>query len=271
MPMFEQPPNTNVRHPAVAGMFYPADRTELLSLIKQYLDDATVPEGTPAPKAIIAPHAGYIYSGPIAASVYARVAQARDIIRRVVLLGPSHRVPFYGCAACTAKYFATPLGNIELDTHSIQHLLDKKLVVTLDQAHLMEHSLEVHLPFLQVVLDEFLLIPIVVGDANANEVSSVLQECWGGPETLIVISSDLSHYHDYQSARNIDLATCTKIEKLDYQSLSGNMACGYIPVSGLLHLAQQRRLSVKTVDYRNSGDTAGPRDQVVGYGAYVIN
>ena len=267
-----------VRQPAVAGMFYPADRDELLSVINQYLEQATrkattetSTAATDFPKAIIAPHAGYIYSGPVAASVYACVAKGRDTIRRVVLLGPSHRVPFYGCAVSTADYFATPLGKIELDTATIQHLLDKHWVKPLDQAHLMEHSLEVQLPFLQVVLNEFRLIPIVVGDASADEVSTVLQECWGGPETLIVISSDLSHYHDYQSARKIDLATCHKIEDLDYASLSGNMACGYIPVSGLLHLAQQRKMSVKTIDYRNSGDTAGPRDQVVGYGAYVIN
>lgn len=276
MSLFQSGTGTSVRTPAVAGMFYPADRSELLSLINQYLAEAEI-NATPdtiqaaVPKAIIAPHAGYIYSGPVAATVYARVAKARDTIHRVVLLGPSHRVPFYGCAASSARFFSTPLGNIELDTGTIEQLIEKKLVKAMDQAHRMEHSLEVHLPFLQVVLDEFRLVPIVVGDASADEVSDVLQECWGGPETLIVISSDLSHYHDYNSARKIDLATCQKIEKLDYESLKGDMACGYIPVSGLLHLAKQHHMTVETVDYRNSGDTAGPRDQVVGYGAYVVN
>jgi AmmeMemoRadiSam system protein B len=266
--------NTSVRQPAVAGMFYPGNPAELLSQIQQYLDAAETDQttsNTEIPKAIVAPHAGYIYSGPVAAMAYAQLAPARSRIKRVILLGPSHRVAFYGCAVSSAQYFHTPLGDIPLDRKLIDDLLEKQLVKTMDEAHALEHSLEVQLPFLQVVLEDFTLVPVVVGDATPKEVGALLDATWGGPETLIVISSDLSHYHSYDTARQIDLATCRIIENLDYQHLSSGQACGFIPVRGLMYLSQQRHLHARTIDYRNSGDTAGPRDQVVGYGAYAFN
>ena len=270
MSFFEKENTANIRQPAVANTFYPGNAGELSRQVHAFLDEAASTDKKQTPKAIIAPHAGYIYSGPVAASAYARLAGAQDTITRVVLLGPSHRVPFYGCAVSSADAFSTPLGEIPLDKQSIKALIDNGLAKTLDQAHTMEHSLEVHLPFLQMVLNSFLLVPVVVGEASADEVSKLLGAVWGGDETLIVISSDLSHYHTYETAREIDLDTCRKIEMLDYQTLTGSQACGYMPVRGLLYLAQQQHLKVETIDYRNSGDTAGPRDQVVGYGAYVI-
>ncbi len=256
------------RHPAVAGLFYPGDPHELKLMVDAYLAEASAQE-TP-PKALIVPHAGYIYSGPIAASAYATLAQAHATITRVVLLGPAHRVPVRGLAASSAPRFDTPLGPIELDRDAIDLALTLPQVRLMDQAHDPEHSLEVQLPFLQEVLDRFSLVPFVVGDASPEEVAEVLDLLWGGPETLIVISSDLSHYHDYATARRLDAATTRAIETLRPQDIGYDQACGRIPVNGLLALARRRGLQARTLDLRNSGDTAGSRDQVVGYGAYVF-
>jgi AmmeMemoRadiSam system protein B len=238
-------------------------------MVDGYLAEATA-EDTP-PKALIAPHAGYIYSGPIAASAYATLAPAHATITRVVLLGPAHRVRVRGLAASSAAQFETPLGAIDLDRDAIELALTLPQVKLMDEAHVLEHSLEVQLPFLQEVLDRFSLAPFVVGDAGADEVAEVLDLLWGGPETLIVISSDLSHYHDYATARRLDAATTLAIESLRPQDIGYDQACGRIPVNGLLALARRRGLHAQTLDLRNSGDTAGPRDQVVGYGAYVFH
>jgi AmmeMemoRadiSam system protein B len=256
------------RQPAVAGMFYPADPAQLGAMIDGMLASATT--RAPAPKAVIAPHAGYIYSGPVAASVYARVANARDRITRVVLLGPSHRVALLGLALPTADSFVTPLGTIILDRAAIEHIQTLPQVRVLDDAHRLEHSLEVHLPFLQKALTRFSLVPLVVGEASAEEVAEVLDLLWGGRETLIVVSSDLSHYHDYATAKRLDKATSDAIERLDESAIHYDHACGRNPIAGLLHVARRRHLRVHTVDLRNSGDTAGPKDQVVGYGAYIF-
>ncbi len=259
----------HTRSPAVAGMFYPDDPRELRGEIDTYL--GTVAYEGPAPKALIAPHAGYVYSGAIAASAYARLRAVRDRIRRVVLLGPAHRVPFRGLAASSAQAFETPLGAIELDQDALTALADLPQVQVLDEAHRREHSLEVQLPFLQIALTEFTLVPLVVGDASAEDVAEVLERLWGGPETLVVISSDLSHYHDYDTARARDGKTTAAIEALRDDVIDYDDACGRNPVNGLLHVAKARGLHAHTVDLRSSGDTAGPRDQVVGYGAYVFD
>jgi len=261
---------SRIREPAVAGLFYPADPEELRSQVDRFLAEAG-DTTEPPPKALIAPHAGYIFSGPVAASAYARLRQARDTITRVVLLGPSHRVGFFGLAASSAEFFHSPLGDVPIDRESVNEVLKLPQVKELDQAHLMEHSLEVHLPFLQESLKQFSLIPLVVGDANAEEVAEVLDRLWGGPETLIVISSDLSHYHDYETARGMDTASSRAIEALRPEDLDHQDACGRNPIMGLLRLASRKGLRAETIDLRNSGDTAGPRDQVVGYGAYVFH
>lgn len=259
-----------IREPAVAGMFYPGDARELHAMVQQMLQQVGDVEAPP-PKALIAPHAGYIYSGPIAASAYARLRRVRETIERVVLLGPSHRVGFPGLATSSADTFRTPLGDIPIDTETVARLAALPQVRTLDQAHQLEHSLEVHLPFLQESLEHFTLVPLVVGDATAEEVAEVLEQVWGGDETLIVISSDLSHYHDYATAERMDRKTSDAIEHLKPETLKFEDACGRIPITGLLRLAQRKHLTVETVDLRNSGDTAGPRDQVVGYGAYLFH
>ncbi len=259
-----------VRIPAVAGQFYPADPAQLHTQLQQFLSQVE-PPAEPPPKAIIVPHAGYIYSGPIAASAYARLKAARNRITRVVLLGPSHRVGFRGIAASMMTVFATPLGQIPLDQEALELVRQLPEVGFLEQAHAQEHSLEVHLPFLQAVLGDFKLAPLVVGDASPSEVGAVLEALWGGPETLIVISSDLSHYYDYQTARNMDDATSKAIEALRFEDIGYEQACGRNPVNGLLWVARRKNLHGETIDLRNSGDTAGPRNQVVGYGAYVFH
>lgn len=259
-----------VRTPAVAGLFYPADAKELHTQVWQFLSQVKPADDLP-PKAIIVPHAGYIYSGPIAASAYARLKTARDVIRRVVLLGPSHRVGFRGIAVSGMTAFATPLGQVPVDRTAVEHVRKLPNVGVLEQAHAQEHSLEVHLPFLQEVLSEFKLAPLVVGDARPQEVGAVLEALWGGPETLIVISSDLSHYQGYQAAQRLDSATSQAIEALRFEDIGYEQACGRNPVNGLLWVARRKALHGETIDLRNSGDTAGPRDQVVGYGAYVFH
>ena len=258
------------RAPAVAGQFYPRQPRELRAMVEEMLDNAA-PGESRRPKAIIVPHAGYVYSGPVAASAYACLLPWRESIRRVVLLGPSHRVSFQGLAGSSADVFQTPLGDVRLERASLDGLADLPQWRILDQAHLMEHSLEVQLPFLQQILADFVLVPVVVGDAAAEEVAEVLERLWGGDETLIVISSDLSHYHDYATARQLDSATSMAIETLHGEALGNESACGRNPLRGLLLLARRKGMKVRTLDLRNSGDTAGPRDRVVGYGAYLVS
>lgn len=262
-----------MREPAVAGMFYPGDARELAASVDAMLDGADTRSNGgrtgATPKAIIAPHAGHVYSGPVAATVYAPLRASAGKIRRVVLLGPSHRVGFRGIAAATATTYRTPLGDIPVDAESIQRIVGLPDVGFLDQAHTQEHSLEVHLPFLQRTLGDFTLVPLVVGDAPPASVAGVLEKLWGGPETLIVISSDLSHYEDYAAAQAHDAKTCARIVALD-ETLAGEDACGCRPINGLLHLAKQRGLAIEQVDARNSGDTQGPKNRVVGYAAFAI-
>jgi AmmeMemoRadiSam system protein B len=257
------------RPPAVAGLFYPGDKARLRTEVEQLLEHAQT-RSLPVPKAIVAPHAGYIYSGPIAASAYALLVPARDRVKRVVLLGPTHRVAVRGLAVPSVTHFATPLGTIELDVECLRELSACAAVAVSDEAHALEHSLEVHLPFLQQVLDEFTLVPIAVGDASVEEVADVIDRLWGGPETLIVVSSDLSHYLPYRQARAVDSATCEAI--LDLRTdIDHEQACGATPVTGLALAAQRRRLPrPELLDLRNSGDTAGDKDRVVGYGAFAF-
>lgn len=263
-------PSILVRQPAVAGHFYSSDPAELKRNIQHYMELADL-KSSDRPKALIAPHAGYIYSGPVAATAYATLDPIKNDIKRVVLLGPAHRVFVRGLALSSATHFATPLGQIKIDQDAIDSIKSLPQVVLSDQAHALEHSLEVHLPFLQMVLDDFELVPLVVGEASPEQVAEVLNLLWGGDETLIVISSDLSHYHDYDTACNIDRLTTRAIEKLQLDQIDSQQACGCRPVCGLLKVAREKNLNVKTLDLRNSGDTAGPRDRVVGYGAYSFS
>ena len=260
----------SIRSPAVAGSFYPESPRRLAEAVHSYLAAADAPGEAAAPKALIAPHAGYVYSGPTAGFAYARIAPARDRIDRVVLLGPAHRVPVAGLAAPDASAFATPLGEVPLDGAALERLLELPQVDVLDAAHAFEHSLEVHLPFLQTVLGSFSLVPLVVGDARPEEVAQVLESLWNGPETLIVVSSDLSHYQDYATAQRMDAATARAIETLQPEDIRYEDACGRVPIQGLLLAARRRGLRARTLDVRNSGDTAGPRDAVVGYGAWAF-
>ncbi len=255
------------RKAAVAGLFYPADKGTLERTVAELLEAA--PAGVSAAKAIIAPHAGYPYSGLTAAHAYRLVESRRDVIRRVVLLGPAHRVYLQGMAVPSVDAFSTPLGDVPVDMEGIRQALGVPGVQVSDEAHAAEHSLEVHLPFLQAVLDDYKLVPIVVGVCPAHEVAALLEELWGGDETLIVVSSDLSHFHPYAEARDIDARTTARIEARE-TTLHGEEACGAYAVNGLMRAAKAHDLAVRTLDIRNSGDTAGDKHSVVGYGAYAL-
>ncbi len=259
-----------VRPAAVAGSFYPADAGRLRAAVEGYLAAANGSRAAVTPKAVIAPHAGYVYSGPVAGSAFAALGAGAAAIRRAVVVGPAHCVPFRGIAVPSAAAFRTPLGDVPLDQDAIETLRDLAQVRSADAPHEPEHALEVELPFLQGVLGEFALVPLVVGEATAGEVAEVLERLWGGPETLIVISSDLSHYGPYERARAHDAATAAAIERLDGASLGPRDACGWLPVTGLLAAAGRRDMRPLRLDLRNSGDTAGPKDQVVGYGAWAF-
>lgn len=259
---------SRVRQPAVADMFYPGSPAQLREMVQRYVG-IPVPSGD-APKALIVPHAGYIYSGPVAGTAYARLRLLRQRWRCVVLLGPAHRVPLRGLALPEAAEFATPLGRVPVEAKAAAEILKLPQVQVNAAAHALEHSLEVQLPFLQELLEKFSLVPLVVGDASPAEVAEVLEVLWDGDETLIVVSSDLSHYHDYQTAQRLDQATSRAIEELRFEDLRPEQACGCLPIQGLLLVARRRGLRVLNVDLRNSGDTAGNREQVVGYGAYIV-
>lgn len=258
----------DVRPAAVAGMFYSKAPERLASEVRAYLSHATA-DAPRAPKALIVPHAGYVYSGPIAASAYALLAPLRESVERVVLLGPAHRVAVRGLATTTRDAFETPLGDVPVDVGAVARSLAFPQVASSDAAHAHEHSLEVQLPFLQTVLRAFSLVPFAVGQATPEEVAAVVDALWGGPETLVVVSSDLSHYHPYAEAKRIDRRTADAI-LASSPTLDHEQACGATPINALLQCARRRDLTPALLDLRNSGDTAGDRDRVVGYASFAF-
>ena len=256
---------SSVRPPAVAGAFYPREPSALRDAVDRLLGEMPRDDGADVPRALIAPHAGYVYSGPVAASAFRRVAGAG--FTRVVVIGPSHFVPFRGIATPRALAFGTPLGEVPLDRAA---LADLPSVVRADEPHRREHAIEVELPFLQRVLGGFALVPLVVGDTTEEEVAAALQPFADDPATLIVVSSDLSHFLDYEAARRRDRATAGAIERLESAAIGPYDACGWLPIQGWLALARRCSLGAQRLDLRNSGDTAGDRGSVVGYGAWAF-
>ena len=259
-----------VRPAVVAGTFYPGSAQALRAELDELFGG--VQDCVPRlgfPKALIVPHAGYVYSGPVAARAYDELAAARGLVQRVVLLGPVHRVPVRGLAVPSADAFATPAGGVRVDREALRAVQDLPQVVTSDAAHALEHSLEVQLPFLQKVLGDFRLAPFAVGMAGVAEVAQVIERLWGGAETLIVISTDLSHYHAYEEARRIDAATLARIAQLS-TDIDHEEACGATPLNGMLAAARRRELSIRQLAACNSGDTAGDKGQVVGYAAFGL-
>jgi MEMO1 family protein len=259
----------SVRPAAVAGLFYPGAPTVLARDVDDAL--ARARQVSPGrPKALIVPHAGYVYSAQVAAAAYACLRSSSATIKRVVILGPCHRIPLAGLALPSARAFATPLGRVPLDAAATEAISALPQVVCSDAAHAREHALEVQLPFLQRLLGSFSIVPLAVGDATADEVAEVLERLWGGPETLVVISSDLSHYHGYDEARRRDQATVGAILRLD-PAIDHEQACGATPIAGLLSVAKRRGLVPKLVGLCNSGDTAGDKQRVVGYAAFAFH
>lgn len=263
-----------IRRPAVAGQFYPSDPERLEADVQRYLNEADAPEDCedyPLVKAVIAPHAGYPYSGPIAASAYVHLACSDIPVKRFVLIGPAHFAPVRGLATSSAAAFDTPFGRVPVDEVGRAAALALPGVVVDDEAHRPEHCLEVQLPFLQELFLDFTIVPLLVGDASDEEVAAVLEALWGGPETRIIISSDLSHYYPQATARRLDAETAEAIVALRTEVLREDSACGRAAIAGLQLIARRRGLSARLVDLRNSGDTGGPRDRVVGYGAFIFS
>lgn len=261
---------TSARPPAVAGVFYPASPTELRGAVTQYLQAAPAVDLSVPPKALIVPHAGYIYSGSVAATAYASVQARRREIRRVVLIGPSHRVYLQGVAVPEWSEFVTPLGSVRVDGELQERLLERGQASAANAPHALEHSLEVQLPFLQMLFGDFTLLPLVAGVASPARVAAALASVWGDADTLVVISSDLSHYHSYEVAQQLDRATSADILRYSTQ-LSGEQACGAVCINGLTQLARERNLPLREMARLNSGDTAGDKARVVGYGAFCVH
>lgn len=258
------------RPPAVAGRFYPGQKPDLAREVAALMAARTSPDPGAPPKAIIAPHAGYAYSGGAAAAAFSTLAHARGIIERVVLLAPAHTMPLQGIAAPAAKAFETPLGTMPVDRDALARARQLPFVVESEAAHASEHAIEVELPFLQAVLGPVRLAPFVVGGARAEDVAELLHLLWGGEETLIVISSDLSHYHPYDEAKRLDTETAAHIEAFEGATLTVENACGYLGIQGLLIEARHRGMRIERLALVNSGDTAGDRRAVVGYGAWAL-
>jgi AmmeMemoRadiSam system protein B len=266
-----------LRAPAVAGQFYPGRPAELAAAVEGYLAEAALGPSTDAkplpkaiPKAIIVPHAGYVYSAPVAAKAYARLAPGAGTVSRVVLLGPNHTVTLDAIAAPRAEAFDGPLGALPVDRAALAALDGLPQVVRDDHPHAREHALEVQLPFLKAVLGEVAIVPLVVGDVAPAAVAQVIERLWGGPETLLLVSTDLSHYHPDGLAKRLDAATAAAIEAFEGEGIGPEDACGCRALAGLLLAARARGLRIERLDLRTSGDTAGPKDQVVGYGAWAL-
>jgi len=268
----QSPQVAKIRPAAVAGSFYPGERNALLRTVHDLLDEAraSFAPGDFRPKALIVPHAGYVYSGAVAARAFVRAEPISDAVESVVLVGPSHHVAFDGLAVPTGTAFETPLGPVPIDEGARMQALRLDFVRELDGPHRAEHSLEVQLPFLQAVLGAFSVLPVVVGFASRAEVRTLLDALWGGDETLIVVSSDLSHYHDYDTAKRIDSATAEAIERMQPTGIGAEQACGRVAVQGLLEASKEHGLVPLRLDLRNSGDTRGGRREVVGYGAWAL-
>ncbi|WP_297003412.1 AmmeMemoRadiSam system protein B [Thalassospira sp. UBA848] len=267
---------TIIRPPAVAGTFYPNDADILRSEIDGLMDAALHSDavsGDASPKAIIVPHAGLMFSGAIAALGFATVRALKDTIKRIVIIGPAHRMAFQGIALARADQFATPLGTMRCDLPALQKALALPHVQMLDDAHTREHGLEIELPFIQRLFGEDAdigIVPLLVSRCSPRQVHEVIEKLWGGPETLIVISSDLSHFHDYDTAKRMDNRTRAMIENFDAENIDTNDACGALPVAGMLIAARNRGMKIKTLGMRNSGDVTGDKSRVVGYGAWAV-
>lgn len=258
-----------VRPAAVAGLFYPGSAHELRPMVDQFLEATPVSGPAPVVKAVIAPHAGYVYSGPVAGSAFRCFAQDAARIRRIVLIGPAHRIMVEGLALPEQTAFETPFGSVPIDSELAELIADMPQVSKSREAHAPEHCLEVELPFLQVLLGDFSILPLLLSDASADETADVLERVWGGEETRFVVSSDLSHFLTYEAAQDLDRETASQVVEMQGQ-IAEYRACGAVAINGLLEAAKRRGLMPKVLDLRNSGDTAGGRSRVVGYGAFAF-
>lgn len=257
-----------IRKPAVAGTFYPASKTELQELIDSFLTKAEFIDFA-AIRGLVVPHAGYIYSGPVAASAYKQLLTFDpEVTWKIFLLGASHHASFPGLSIDQHEGYETPLGVVPVD-QVVKKIIKEEGCDFIEQAHTSEHSLEVQLPFLQKVLKKFSIIPILVSETDYLQTTMVVQK-YLDEKSLLIASSDLSHYYEYKDATMLDQVTCEAIENQNIDMLQECEACGKTPIMSLLQIAQERAWKTKLVDYRNSGDISGELERVVGYGAFVF-
>jgi len=256
----------NLRIPAHAGQYYPADAGFLEKVVDEYLTDGgTVSE---IPKAVIAPHAGFIHSGRIAGKAFA-VWKAQEVrARRVVLIGPSHYYDFPGIALPDSTRFQTPLGEVQVDPAADDLKRKFRYVRVFEAAHYPEHALEVLLPFLQRAVPGAKIVPLITGRTEMSQVSAVIEEIWGGADTLLVISSDLSHNHPYEIAQKVDRQTARAIVEFDFSRLTADQACAYQAMRGFLKAAIRKEMRCSLLELRNSADASGDMSLVTGFGAF---
>ena len=253
----------------VAGLFYPAEPKELREMIEVFISNAKVAQNLT--RAIIAPHAGYVYSGPIAGSAYRALYSSKETIKNVVIMSPSHNISFDGVATHSADSFSTPLGDLHVNKEIKETISNLPFVKELDNAFIREHALEVHLPFIQHTLPQAKIVPLIVGHTYPEEIQMLLETLWPDPTNAFVISSDLSHFLSYVQAQKIDSLTAKQIEKLLYKEIHHEQCCGFFPLRGLLKFAKEHGLKITALDLRNSADTAGDKGRVVGYGSFIVH
>lgn len=259
--------DTEFRKPTVAGLFYPSETDNLSKLITDLLNQKPPVSFT---KMLIVPHAAYQYIGEILAQSYLHLFSRSQQIKTVVLLTPSHHIKFNGIAITSKDCYLTPFGEVIIDSDAMMTLLNFPQVVMFDDAHIKEHSIEIHLPFLQTILPSFSLVPLIIGETNSYNILEILEKLWEQEETLIIASMNLSHYQTYNIAQELDQRTSQAIESLHWQSLQTNQICNIHLISSLLQLAHQKSLTPKTIKVCNSGDLTGIKNRVVGYGAFIF-
>ncbi len=253
----------------VAGLFYPSEPEELKSMLETFVNTAKSVNNLT--RAVIAPHAGYVYSGPIAGSAYKALYSSKENIKNVIILSPSHNCSFDGVATHSAQAFSTPLGDIEVNQELKEKIASLPFIKELDEAFIREHALEVHLPFIQYVLPHAKILPLVVGQTYPEEIQMLIETLWNDPSNAFVISTDLSHFLSYMQAQKLDSLTAKQFERKLFQEIHHEQCCGYFPVRGMLKFAKEHGLKISTLDLRNSADTAGDKGRVVGYGSFMIH
>ncbi len=253
----------------VAGQFYPKERAQLIEMIENF--SSSEREIIYKPKAIIVPHAGFIYSGDIAAKAYKALIPLVDNYKKIILLSPAHRKSVTGVAYHNARKFACPIGDIPVNAELLSILKTNDSVYNDDEAFNFEHGLETHFPFISYIFRDISFLPLIVGNIDTQKLSDIFNLFWQADDILFIISSDLSHFHNYEICKTLDHETTQHIINLNYEKINHDAACGYYPLCGALKLAKDNNQKCYLLSLKNSGDSIGDKDSVVGYGSFIIS